>query len=961
MTITDLEPQEAPELIRTHNLSTEPNLPSDCIVTKGNRSDETRTGAPASQCPEIMSNIRRGSSSESQCFQSQIPNNNQVYQVYSLHNVQLYKQPPFPYFSSSSQQTKGKRKEQLLLKSLSKDSSFSSIESLPDLLGGLILKSRGGDGINEYQDGESERGGGRGSGQSADSRRSECESGIVSDMGDTETTTNSEIQGAEEDEMEDEKGQRKDDNCYALCEDGISKYNRKLKTRVIKMEKGWRRDENRGENRRNRDEDKRRRHRRGGGEAVEILINGHGTMTPADSDSDFEVGGRCVDSSKTLQFCSDITQFKPDQFSGLETPLPLSHRVPSPGLSQGSSLESLLALGGELFPSKDPLHRSASLESNLALCHNGEKEVGGSLNSLGELGLRQTRGVDGGGPGMEENSGTAPGEASSEELSRRTLDLLKRLENIQSPLAIKMTRSVSDMTLQSCSPGRSHLPASPSLGGRHAPLCGMSELSRKGPPSLINESSATASLTELSSTEDSSLGSEDFVMLRNQQQTFLDVKMAANANSNSYKKRYHGNSRGRPGGEEADATSLSMLVNVSCTSACTDEDEDDSDLLSSSTLTLTEEELGLRDGEDEEEERLSGASSENEDDEDAEEMEGSYNLGLEYMKRELQSWIRAPRTSSSSKTEAGLRDELQCGTHRASTFGSSSQNKEQHLIGREITKPTETNINSSNNKMKGDKKEREEDKVNRRNASQSYISQFVDDVENGNVDQSCFKTKDEDDELLREESSVFTKKGESLRESYMFPETGESVHDVSDSEKRTSLSPTCGLRFQSKRASSLVGQLRGELPCHSSLLPSPPSLSPVDDCRSHDALHIGRSAQSGRKAITIQEKFKFSSFVTEETRSEVRDKKSSLPPKKRCSSHSSCCSRLTSPSCLHPHRADESKKENVHDFVMEIIDLTSLALKSKENQPEEPNQMEVSRSNPDHGPASAQIRDKVRN
>ncbi|XP_070776661.1 A-kinase anchor protein 6 [Enoplosus armatus] len=978
MTITEAEPQEVPEPDLTHNLPTEPNLPSDIVLSNGNQPRRIRTDVPASQCPEMMSNMRGGSSSEVQpngISQTLPPNNNNIYQVYSLHNVELYRQPRFPHTSPSLHKTKsGKRKQHHLLKSLSKDSSFSSIESLPDLLGSLMSNSRGGDRVVGYRDGE----GGRGSGQSASSRPSESESGIVSDTGDTETATiNSEIQGEEEDpgqeeEEEEEKEQRKDETVNGshldLHKDSVTRYNQRTKTEENMKEKGWRRDEIRGESRRNREEEKRRRHRRGGGEAVEILINGRGILTPADSDSDFEVG---VD-SKPFMSRSDFTEFKVDQFNGLETPPALSRRASSPILSQGSSLESLLALGVELFPSKDLLHRSASLESCLAPCRSTGGDTGGSLASLGELDLGQSREVDGGEPEGEKNNESVPAEPSSGELSRRTLDLLKRLENIQSPLAAKMTRSVSDMTLRSSSPQRSRLPASPSLGGRHAPLCGISGPSRKGPPSLINEGSATASLTELSSTEDSSLGSEDFAMLRNQRHLYLDPTIAANANSSCYRKRCHGN-RGGQGMDEADAASLSMVVNVSCTSACTDEDEDDSDLLSSSTLTLTEEELGVRDGEDQEEERLSGASSGNDDDEDddEEEMEGSYVLGLEYMKRELQSWIRSPRTlSSSSKTEAGLRDELQCGTNLSSTFTSSSQNTEQHcFLNRSAAKLLETNTNSGNNKAKRDTTEQEEEEKNRRNITRSYISQFVDDVENGNVDQSCLKGKDEDDELLREESSVFTKKGESLRESYVFAKTGESVRDVSDfivntesnSTKQLSSSPSCELLpFTSKRASSLVGQLRGELPCHSSSFPSPPSLSPVEDCRSHDALHNSRPAAGGRKAITIQEKFKFSSFVTEETRREVRDKESSLPPKKRHSSQSSCCNHLPSPSSLRSCSVEEGKKENVHDFVMEIIDMTSLALKSKENPPEEPNQTDNSGSIPDLGPASlAQIRDKV--
>lgn len=947
MTITESEPQEVTKTNLTHNLPTEPNLPSDSVLSDGNQPDRSQMAPPAHQCPEM----RGRSTSEVQpnmMSQNLPPNNNNIYQVYSLHTVELYRQPQFCHTSSSLHKS-GKRKQHLLLKSLSKDSSFSSIESLPDLLGDLMSDSRGGDRIVGYRDGESD--GGRGSGQSTGSRRSGSESGIVSDTGDTETTTtNSEIQGEEEDQGEEEGNVlRKDGSHLMLHQDSVTRCNqRRTKTEENMKEKGWRRDESR----RNREEEKERRHRSGGGEAVEILMNGHGILTPADSDLDFEVGELCV----------------VDQFNGLETPPALSHR--SPVISQGSSLESILALGVELFPSKDLLHRSASLESCLVACRSTDGDTGGSLASLGELDLGQSREVEGGEPGKQKKNESVQGEPSSGELSRRTLDLLKRLEDIQTPLATKMTRSVSDMTLRTSSPQRSRLPPSPSLGG--APLSGISGSSRKGPPSLINESSATASLTELSSTEDSSLGSEDFAMLRNRHHLFLDPTMAANSNSSSYRKRCHGNGRG--GADEADAASLSLLVNVSCTSACTDEDEDDSDLLSSSTLTLTEEELGVRDGEDEVEDGLSGASSSNEDDEDddEEEMEGSYVLGLEYMKRELQTWIRSPRTScsSSSKTEVGLLDELQCGTNLSSTFTSSSQNNDQHgFLHRTAAKFMETNTSSGNNKTQRDHKEQEEEEENRRNATRSYISQFVDDVENGNVDQSSLKGKDEDDELLREESSVFTKKGEPLRESYVFAKTEESVHDVSDLMAKTESNPTkelpsspsCEpLPFQTKRASSLVGQLRGELPCHSSSVPSPPSLSPVEDCRSHDALQNSRPAAGGRKAITIQEKFKFSSFVTEETKREVRDKESSLPPKKRHSSHSSCCSHLPSPAPLYPCSVDEGKKENVHDFVMEIIDMTSLALKSKENQPEEPNQN--CGSIPDQGPASlAQIRDKVQN
>lgn len=779
-------------------------------------------------------------------------------------------------------------------------------------------------------DGENKREGG--SGQSASSQRSESESGIVSDTGDTETMT----ANSEESERRDVTLVHVTQHKDAVVQRGHTDESRK--------EKGWKRDETRCEGRRNREEEKRRRQRRGGGEAVEILING--ILTSADSDSDLEARA-----AKPFLSSSDITEVT-EQYNGSDTPPTLHRRASSPELSQGSSLDSLLAVGVELFPSKDLLHRSASLESGLAPCHSAGGETGGSLASLGEPDQGHGEEMEGGEPGKETKR--VKGELCSGELSRRTLDLLKRLENIQSPLAAKMTRSVSDMTLRSSSPRRTRLTTSPSLGGHHTPLCGMS--SRKGPPSLIN--SATASLTEISSTEDSSLASEDGAVLRNHRHLFLD---------STNRKCCHRNSQRGQRGDEADATSLSMVVNVSCTSACTDEDEDDSDLLSSSTLTLTEEELGVRDGEDdEEEERLTGASSGNEDN-DEEAMEESYMMGLEYMKRELQSWIRPPRTSSSSRTEAGLWDELQCGTNLSSTFTSTSDshNKEQScFLNSAAAKLLEGNTNSGNNKTRREKREEQDEEANRRNATRSYISQFVDDVENGNVEQSSVKGKDEDDELLREESSVFTQKGESLRESYAFAKSvqdvgGLIVNTESNSTKQLPPSTSCEL-LPFTPASSLVGQLRGELPCQSSSLPSPPSLSPADDSRSHGSLTDVRPSAGVRKAITIQEKFKFSSFVTEQSRREVRDKESSLPPKKWRTSHSSCCRHLSSPAALHAHRVDESKRENMHDFVMEIIDMTSLALKSKETQNEEANQPSAGGSNPDQGPApSAQIRDKV--
>ncbi|XP_061600308.1 A-kinase anchor protein 6 isoform X2 [Cololabis saira] len=941
ITIRESEPHKVPEPDLTYNLPTEPNIPPDSTRPHETQPVTTKTDAAANQCFETTSSMTLPEDHHNIIFQTIPPSNNNVYQVYSLHNVEMYTQPPLPLISSPLYKNKSERnKQQLLLKSFSKDSSFSSIESLPDLLGGLMSNNQQADRLAGGPDRESE--GERGSGKSENSRRSDCESGIMSDTGDIETAAlNSDTQGEEENEGKEGHGKRdqwKDESV-------VTTYNQRTH---VKKEKGLLRDKLEVETKRSRMEE---RQRRGREEAVEILINGHGLLTPPDSDSDPDVGG--VDHSKPFMSRCNSTMLNAGRCNKKNPPVCSSH-VSSLVLSQGSSLESLLDLGVDLFSPKDLLHRSASLESCLIPCHNTDGEAGGSLASLSDLELgHRTRGDDGE-SGKDKNNGSMQEEPSSGELSRRTLDLLKRLENIQRPLLPKMTRSVSDMTLRCRIPQKSQLPLSSSVGGRHTPLSGIAGFSWKELPSMINESSA--SLTELSSTEDTSLGSEDFTMLRNRH-LLLDPKLAANANSSSYRKHCHNINRGGQAVDEADAASLSMVVNVSCTSACTDEDEEDSDLLSSSTLTLTEEELGIQDGEDGEEERLTGPSSGNEED-DEEEMEGSYMLGLEYMKRELQSWVQSPRTSTSSKTEAALKDELQCGSVTSSISASSSLHEEQScLLNSSPAKPTETNTKGGNKKTKRETIVKVEEDENRRNAARSYVSQFVDDVENGNVDQICLKGKDEDDELLRAESGVFTKKGEFLKELNVNTKTGESVPNMSDlrEEKECSSSPSGGLLpFPIKHVSSLVGQLMGELPCHSASLPSPPSLSPIEDLTSHHASRQSRAVAGGRKAITIQEKFKFSSFVTEKTRREVRTKENRHNPHSPCGSHPRSTSRL------HPCTADDSKKKNVHDFVMEIIDMTSVALKSKENQTEEVNQSESGGSVPDQGPSSlGQIRDKV--
>ncbi|KAJ7990902.1 hypothetical protein DPEC_G00291710 [Dallia pectoralis] len=170
-----------------------------------------------------------------------------------------------------------------------------------------------------------------------------------------------------------------------------------------------------------------------------------------------------------------------------------------------------------------------------------------------------------------------------------------------------------------------------------------------------------------------------------------------------------------------------MVVNVSCTSACTD-DEDDSDLLSSSTLTLTEEELGIK--EDEEEE--SSVTSEEEY------MEGSFSLGLEYMKNEFHNWIqKSSRVESGSDREKKQRDDpwgtrLQCGALSKDSYNRLSLGNERcSFLNRSALRLLESHTNSNNNSnVKSERLGTQRGLVdtNSRNATRSYISQFVDDM-----------------------------------------------------------------------------------------------------------------------------------------------------------------------------------------------------------------------------------------
>ncbi|XP_041132161.1 A-kinase anchor protein 6-like [Polyodon spathula] len=730
----------------------------------------------------------------------------QIYHVYSLHNVELFHRPHGPFLKKTPEYPK---QPNILLKSLSKDSSFSSTESLPDLLGGIISAK---DGKYVY------------CGDVA--RQSESESGIVSE-GDTETTANSEIsllnlveEPAQCSELKHHKPSLNRARVYSkdteeLAENVDSQVSHKNCTKL-------------SGNKHNSLEEKERidgSHQSAykyENQSVEIYVNDHESLI--ETESEFESHACCA-GRDDKRLCCDLRNDKRFAF-----------------LSQGSSLDSL-SVDGDLFTSsKDVLHRSTSLESWLVSSKSTEEFS--SQHNLEEFGL----------------SGDSIGE-----LSKRTLDLLTRLENIQNPSNQKMKRSVSDITLQSNSlkihpTGQMSLDIASSING-----------------------DSVASLTELSSSEDVSLCSEDLAVQKNR---IVD----SNA---SFRKHIN---HALP--DEADV-SISMIVNVSCTSACTD-DEDDSDLLSSSTLTLTEEELGIKDDDDDD----SSIAT------DDEYIESSFVLGLDYMKNELQNWIKPKISQSREKNELDLGDELQCSTlsHENITSTSTITVNERRFLSKAALKLLESNANgkidSVHQKDLDIKKNTQEDPT-------SYRNQFVDDVENGNVENAQLKGKADEEEVLREEESIFINSGEPLKT--------DLVADCSVGTVARASSVKCDLLDSSPKEHSLEGQLRGEIPCYSS---------------SRLKMNCHGSSQCTKQMINEdRSQDSHSAFLMD-----AEDKNTTT-------NDSPCCDHYT-----HVNKDENNDDDSsVHNFVMEIIDMASVALKNKA-------QLDPEAASPT---PVAQIRDKV--
>ncbi|XP_042300769.1 A-kinase anchor protein 6 isoform X2 [Sceloporus undulatus] len=528
-------------------------------------------------------------------------------------------------------------------------------------------------------------------------------------------------------------------------------------------------------------------------------------------------------------------------------------------LSHSSSLDSLSVtndlFGSTIFRSGDGLHRSTSLESwltpyksneDLFSC-NGSGDLSGSSDSVGEL-------------------------------SKRTLDLLNRLENIQSPLDQKIKRSISDITLQTTSQRMS--------------LTGQLSLDIA---SSINEDSP-ASLTELSSSDDLSLCSEDIVLHRNK---------VPDSNASFRKHLNHSVA------DESDVN-VSMIVNVSCTSACTD-DEDDSDLLSSSTLTLTEEELGIKDEDD---------NSSIATDEDIYE---DCNLisGLDYIKNELHTWIRPKFYLTKEKRRSNLDEEIQgCKDVRSDkTLKAKNSLSIEKFLNDSICTLRENNGNSKDTCDSHEPGTKRQMKV-----SQDHL---VDDMENGNVAITHESPKEELTQISTMNVSTLDSK-ESENDcciGEVFTDSSDDSHI--DGKESVQVSDILSSRREYKKHLLLDG-----CSLKKSFTEFDSDVRDTDTAISNIALLKSvPNIQQSRKGIS-----EYSSDCCESLKSNEAEKNVLVG-----SSDSGCnCESAT---------FDKRNGEDcsVHNFVMEIIDMASTALKNK-SQPE--SELAVPHS-------LAQIREKV--
>ncbi|XP_075281833.1 A-kinase anchor protein 6 isoform X2 [Opisthocomus hoazin] len=805
------------------------------------------------------------------------PPNPHIYQVYSLHNIELSEKKNMPFLKKAAKLS-NVTQSNILNKSLSKDSSFSSTKSLPDLIGGTTLAKP----YNYmYQSGNI-------------SRHSESESGIVSEC-DTETTNNSEIfllndiestqsnpeighvetqvddivdvikQKIEQDE--EDRASLSDDfqlappaccrsendedlDSIAMCNpvcleelqgkhDVFTFYDysylqgSKFKLPVIMKQSQIEKTHTEDSFFRGFSFDKipgKSEHKPGQSQPDGFIHDNTLASIPGESDPNSCTSAETV---RKLTVTENTRQVST--------------------LSHSSSLESLSVVGdlfsSGIFKSGDGLQRSTSLESWLTsyksnedlFSHHGSGDISASSDSVGEL-------------------------------SKRTLDLLNRLENIQSPLDQKIKRSISDITLQSSS----------------------QKISFTGQLSLdiassINEDSA-ASLTELSSSEDLSLCSEDIVLHRNK---------IPDSNA-SFRKHLN-----RSVADESDVN-VSMIVNVSCTSACTD-DEDDSDLLSSSTLTLTEEELGIKDEDDD-----SSIAT----DEDIYE-ECNLISGLDYIKNELQTWIRPKFSLTREKRKSNLSDEIQQSKEVSNETSKATDTLSiETLLNGSVQKISENNGNSKNvpcDREKGIKSHL------MRDISQVVKDQLVDDMENGNVENTLGSQKEG---LVRTSATPKTHASVDVRKAESECCVCEAFTDSSDDSHMDGKEPV--LSSDGSRNPPKECQSHLQPDCHS--VASSPAKKPCLEsssemnCVDVQDTALQTSLPNGQQhRISISEKSIDCSAALKSNETECDSSANGLD---------SCCN-CESAGFDKRNMEDDS----VHNFVREIIDMASTALKSK-SQPE---------------------------
>ncbi|XP_005377003.1 PREDICTED: A-kinase anchor protein 6 isoform X2 [Chinchilla lanigera] len=800
------------------------------------------------------------------------PSSPHIYQVYSLHNIELCEDNHLPFLKTSPNFT-SMTQPSVLTKSLSKDSSFSSTKSLPDILGGPSLVKpcpcHSGD----------------------ISQNSGSESGIVSE-GDTEMTTNSEM-------------------CLLSVVDGSPSHpdtehlDSQVGDAVNVLKQKFKEEE----------------------EHIKLPNSSQSSISPVGC-----VNGKAGDLSSVTKHTPDClgeelqgkhgvftfydysylqgsklklpmirkqsqsekahvedpllcgfyfdkksckskhqaSEFQPDAPPHEKVLASASHEMDHSSyksgdiekaftgiqnarqfslLSRSSSIESL-SPGGDLFGlgvfknGSDSLQRSTSLESWLTSYKSNEDLF--SCHSSGDISV---------------SSGSVG------ELSKRTLDLLNRLENIQSPSEQKIKRSVSDITLQSSSQKMSY------TGQMSLDIA-----------SSINEDSA-ASLTELSSSDELSLCSEDIVLHKNK---------IPESNA-SFRKRLN-----RSVADESDVN-VSMIVNVSCTSACTD-DEDDSDLLSSSTLTLTEEELCLKDEDDD-----SSIATDDELDEECNLMSG-----LDYIKNELQTWIRPKLSLTRDKKRCNLSEEIKGNKDVSSsemTDPSDTLNIET-LLNDSIKCLSENNGNSKNSPHTHELGTKSE---NQKNIFKVNKDPHVADMENGNIESTPERPKDKPSGISKA-SECLSSSGKKISEGEhcKYKESMDVSDDSNIAGKEFGppnvrhLPKECAEHhpFENQRASCMPI----EKSCPELALET--RVNDRQDCdvpkSSNDTPGVHENSAGCCPALEQNE--------TEETAS--------------ISNNASCCN--CEPDVFHQKHAEDC---SVHDFVKEIIDMASTALKSK-SQPE---------------------------